>query len=51
MGMGGPNSFRLARLNQRMENLSPGRYRLTLDGGIEKTFEVSEGGIAIVAIP
>ncbi|MBX7187089.1 MAG: carboxypeptidase-like regulatory domain-containing protein, partial [Vicinamibacteria bacterium] len=51
MGTGGPNSFRLARLTQRMENLSPGRYRLTLDGGIDKTFEVTEGGVAIVTIP
>lgn len=51
MGLGGPNSFRLSRLNQRMENLSPGRYRLTLDGGLEKIFEVSEGGVATVAIP
>ncbi|HQZ15547.1 MAG TPA: carboxypeptidase-like regulatory domain-containing protein [Vicinamibacteria bacterium] len=47
----GPNSFRLSRLTQRMENLSPGRYRLTLDGGIEKTFDVTEGGVAMVAIP
>jgi hypothetical protein len=51
MGTGGPNSFRLARLTQRMENLSPGRYRLLLDGGIDKTFEVTEGGVAIVTIP
>lgn len=51
MGLGGPNSFRLARLTQRMENLSPGRYRLTLEGGIEKTFDITEGGAAIVTIP
>ena len=50
-GQGGPNSFRLTRLTQRMENLSPGRYRLTLDGGIEKTFDVTEGGVALVTIP
>ena len=47
----GPNSFRLSRLTQRVENLSPGRYRLTLDGGIEKTFDVTEDGVAAVAIP
>jgi protocatechuate 3,4-dioxygenase beta subunit len=51
MGQGGPNPFRLARLTQRMENLSPGRYRLSLEGGIEKTFDVTEGGVAIVTIP
>ena len=51
MGLGGPNSFRLSRLSQRLENLSPGRYRLTFEGGVEKTFAVSEGGVAIVAIP
>jgi protocatechuate 3,4-dioxygenase beta subunit len=51
MGQGGPNSFRLARLTQRMENLTPGRYRLSLDGGIDKTFDVTEGGVAIVTIP
>ena len=51
MGQGGPDSFRIARLTQRMENMAPGRYRLTLDGGIEKTFEVTEGGVAIVTIP
>ena len=51
MGQGGPNSFRLARLTQRMENLSPGHYRLSLDGGIEKTFDITEGGVAIVTIP
>jgi hypothetical protein len=51
MGQGGPGSFRLSRLIQRMENLSPGRYRLTLEGGVEKTFDVTEGGVALVAIP
>ncbi len=51
LGLGGPNSFRLARLTQVMENLTPGRYRLSLDGGIEKTFDVTEGGVAIVTIP
>lgn len=51
MGPGGPDSFRLGRLNQRMENLAPGAYRLTLEGGIDKTFEITEGGLAVVAIP
>ncbi len=51
MGQGGPGSFRLSRLTHRMENLSPGRYRLTLEGGVEKTFDVTEGGVALVAIP
>jgi hypothetical protein len=51
MGQGGPNSFRLARLTQRMENLAPGRYRLTLEGGIEKAFEITESGSTIVDIP
>jgi len=51
MGQGGPGSFRLSRLTQRMENLSPGSYRLTLEGGIDKTFEIVEGGLAIVTIP
>ena len=51
MGQGGPGSFRIARLTQRMENMAPGRYRLALDGGIERTFEVTEGGVAIVTIP
>jgi len=51
MGQGGPDSFRLSRLTQRMENLAPGRYRLTLAGGIDKTFEVIEGGVAVVTIP
>jgi hypothetical protein len=50
-GSGGPGSFRLARLTQRMENLSPGRYQLTLDGGISKTFDVTEGGVSVVTIP
>jgi large repetitive protein len=47
----GPNSFRLSRLTQRFENMAPGQYRLTLEGGIVKTFEVAEGGLAIVKIP
>ena len=51
MGQGGPNSFRLSHLTQRMENLAPGRYRLTLEGGIDKTFEIVEGGGAVVTIP
>jgi uncharacterized GH25 family protein len=53
MGMapGGPNSFRIARLTQRMENLAPGRYRLTLEGGIDKTFDITEGGVAVVTLP
>jgi protocatechuate 3,4-dioxygenase beta subunit len=51
LGQGGPDSFRLSRLTQRMENLAPGRYRLTLDGGVDKTFEITEGGVAIVTIP
>lgn len=51
MGPGGPDSFRLVRMNQRMENLAPGAYRLTLGGGIEKTFEITEGGLAVVVIP
>ena len=51
MGTGGPDSFRLSRQNQRMENLAPGAYRLTLAGGIDKTFEITEGGLAVVAIP
>jgi hypothetical protein len=51
MGQGGPNSFQLAQLTRRLENLSPGRYRLVLNGGIEKTFDVTEGGVAIVTIP
>ena len=46
-----PNSFRLNRLTQRLENLAAGRYQLTLEGGIVKTFEVTEGGVAIVRIP
>ena len=51
MGQGGPNSFRLSRLIQRMENLTPGAYRLTLEGGIVRNFEITEGGVAIVTIP
>ena len=51
MGQGGPNSFRLSRLVQRMENLTPGSYRLTLESGITKNFDVTEGGLAIVTIP
>ncbi len=51
MGQGAPNSFRMSRLTQRMENLAPGRYRLTLEGGIDKTFEIVEGGLAVVTIP
>jgi hypothetical protein len=51
LGQGGTDSFRLSRLTQRMENLAPGRYRLTLDGGVDKTFEITEGGVAIVTIP
>jgi protocatechuate 3,4-dioxygenase beta subunit len=53
MGMnpGGPNSFRISRLTQRMENLAPGRYRLTLEGGIDKTFDITEGGVAVVTLP
>ena len=50
-GLGGPNSFRLSRLIQRMENLAPGRYRLTLEDGTNTTFEIAEGGTTIVAIP
>jgi hypothetical protein len=48
---GGPNSFALSTPIQRFENLAPGSYRLTLEGGVEKTFEIVEGGIAIVDIP
>jgi hypothetical protein len=51
MGQGGPNSFRLSRLTQRMENLAPGRYRLTLEGGVDKNFEITENGVAMVTIP
>lgn len=51
MGPSGPSSFRLSRLNQRVENLAPGQYRLTLEGGVAKTFEIVEGGRAVVAIP
>ncbi|MBK5254916.1 MAG: hypothetical protein JJE39_02685, partial [Vicinamibacteria bacterium] len=51
MGSGGPNSFRLSRLNQRVENLAPGRYRLTLEGGVDRTFEITEGGALMVTIP
>lgn len=51
LGLGGPDNFRLIRLTQRMENLAPGRYRLTLEGGVDKTFEITEGGVAIVMIP
>lgn len=50
-GPNGPGSFRLSRLTQRVENLAPGRYRLTLDGGVSKDFEVTEGGVTIVALP
>jgi len=46
-----PNSFRLNRLTQRLENLAAGRYQLTLEGGIVKTFEITEGSLAIVRIP
>jgi hypothetical protein len=51
MGPSGPNSFRLLRLSQRLENLAPGRYRLTLEGGVDKTFEITEGGFTLVTIP
>lgn len=51
LGPGGPNSFRLTRLSQRLENLASGRYRLTLEGGVDKTFEITEGGTAVVTIP
>ena len=51
LGPQGPNSFRLSRLTQRVENLAPGRYRLTLEGGIDKTFDVTEGGVAVITIP
>ena len=51
LGPQGSNSFRLSRLTQRVENLAPGRYRLTLEGGVDKTFDVTEGGIAVITIP
>ena len=51
MGQGGPDSFRLSRLTQRMENLAAGSYRLTLEGGVVKNFEITEGGVTIVTIP
>ena len=51
LGPQGPNSFRLSRLTQRVENLAPGRYRLTLEGGIDKTVDIAEGSVAVVAIP
>ncbi|MEO8359674.1 MAG: carboxypeptidase-like regulatory domain-containing protein [Vicinamibacteria bacterium] len=51
MGGAGPNPFRLSRLTQRMENLAPGSYRLTLEGGLDKTFDITEGGLAVVTIP
>ena len=50
-GPAGMNSFRLSRLTQRMENLAPGRYRLTLEGGTAKDFEITEGGVSVVTIP
>lgn len=51
LGPGGPGSFRLSRLNQQVENLAPGRYRLTLEGGVDKTFDITEGGVSVVTIP
>jgi hypothetical protein len=49
---GGPSgAFTLNRQIQRLDNLPPGAYRLTLEGGILKTFEITEGGLAIVAVP
>ena len=51
LGQGGPGSFRLSRLTQRIENLAPGAYRLTLEGGTVKNFEITEGGLAVVTIP
>lgn len=50
-GPGGPGSFRLSRLTQRLENLTPGGYRLVLDDGTTKNFEIAEGGLAVVTIP
>jgi protocatechuate 3,4-dioxygenase beta subunit len=50
-GPGGPGSFRLSRLTQRLENLTPGGYRLVLDDGTTKSFEIAEGGLAVVTIP
>jgi hypothetical protein len=51
MGQAGPGSFSLARLTQRMENLAPGRYQLTLEAGPVKVFNITEGGVEIVTIP
>ncbi len=48
---GGPSSFSLVTFNRRFENLAPGSYRLILEGGVEKTFEIIEGGITIVDVP
>jgi protocatechuate 3,4-dioxygenase beta subunit len=52
MGMpSGPGSFSLARLTQRLENMAPGRYQLTLEAGPVKVFDITEGGVAVVTIP
>jgi len=32
-------------------DLAPGRYRLTLEDGTDRTFEITEGGTAVVTIP
>lgn len=49
---GGPGgAFTLNRQVQRLDNLPPGAYRLTLEGGIVKPFTVTEGGLVRVPLP
>lgn len=44
-------AIRLGSPVRRLENVAPGRYVFTVDGGSPHEVEVREGGLAVVALP
>jgi hypothetical protein len=43
--------FVLSTPVRRLENVAPGSYLLTVDGGDAKAFALQEGGLAVVELP
>ena len=35
----------------RLENVAPGSFVLAVEGGAQKSFEIREGGAAVVSLP
>ncbi len=44
-------SFAVSTPVRRLDNLAPGSYVLSVTGGSQRSFTVSEGGLAIVTLP